>query len=699
MQRLKQALAISAAVLLLASALRTAAGNAGDIPLAEIGGEPRSFTAQPDAAGNFTWWLPPKADALVLPISGGVLVESSNNASMRWLHDGSPWDLSKLPVIGARYGERTLVAIIPWPHYAELVVEQQAGVKFKFPPDRRNATPCEIVALWCGNDPLDVARAFRSWREKAGNIGAIPKPRRLLEKVSALPTVARLFGAPHIYLWGPALFSRHDVDQQKWIPFARALRDADAESMTGRLVATFSASQRDKLMQLAKSQWPEKWLTLEVAAAIEAGLTNRELSGLSQDATPAEVVRKNSDALGEATREFVHKPGTWGDGLSLPMLESLQAAGIDRAVLLLSDFYGRSPKPEVATRAAALGYLLGPYDSYHSVHDPKAAPDATWETAQFDQAAFEQGRVLNADGSGHAGFKNRGYHFSPAAAWPYFQQRVRSALDHVPFSAWFMDCDATAECFDDYNPLHPASRVDDLKARRQRLHWLESEKKLVVGSEEGSVLFADVMHFGHGIQTPYLGHLSPAFKDPDSASFLGRHWPPDSPANFFKPAAVPPALKTPYFDPRVRIPLYQAALGDELIVTHHWSFDSFKFSDVAAQRELLELLYMVPPLYHLNRETWPQRRDRIVRHFRFWSPIHRKLATAPLTRFEWLSPDRRLQRTTFRTPDGDATITVNFSDGPIEGFPPESATVAGKIQVPQTVFRVSGGQISGKSED
>ncbi len=131
-----------------------------------------------------------------------------------------------------------------------------------------------------------------------------------------------------------------------------------------------------------------------------------------------------------------------------------------------------------------------------------------------------------------------------------------------------------------------------MNTRRQRLRWLETEKKLVVGSEEGSALFADVIAFGHGIQTPYLGHLAPEFKDPNSLSFAGRHWPSDTPANSFESIPVPASLLTPYFDPQVRIPLYQAALGDELIVSHHWSLDSLRLSDVARKRELMELLYM-----------------------------------------------------------------------------------------------------------
>ena len=45
------------------------------------------------------------------------------------------------------------------------------------------------------------------------------------------------------------------------------------------------------------------------------------------------------------------------------------------------------------------------------------------------------------------------------------------------------------------------------------------------------------------------------------ADILGRHWPPDTPEQSFKPIPSPPRLITPYFDPHVRLPLYQAAFG------------------------------------------------------------------------------------------------------------------------------------------
>lgn len=679
---------ISLAILLVMSWPGVVFADERPIKLSEVRDIPVSFRSAVGESGEVTWWLPSEADDFVLPISAGVIVDAKDAELMDWLRKGSPWSLTQLPVFGLRFGDRTLVVIVPWPQYAELFVEKQIGVRFSFPKGRRNATPAELVAVWRGREPLEVAHAFREWRLTADDTGAVPRSRPLVEKAKQLPNVSRLFGAPHFYLWGPALFSRHDVDRGKWIALAKTLRDAPADSLASRVVAQFRDDQRAALRELAGADHPLNYLTTQIAAGLERSLIERAVLKLPEATPLAEVIGQTRDAVATEFSQLAHDPATWGDGASLPMLDALRDAGIERAVLLLSDLYRHAIRPDVATRANELGFLFGPYDSYHSVHSPDAKADDTWETAQFDRAAFDRGRVLNADGNGHGGFRQRGFHFSPVAAWPYVKDRVTSLTSQVPYSAWFIDCDATAECFDDYNPRHEASRADDLLARRQRLRWLASDQHLVVGSEDGSVLFADVVHFGHGVQTPYIGHLSPECRDAKSPHFLGRHWPPDTPAQSFKAVPVVPSLVRPYFDPRVRIPLYQAALGDEVVVSHHWSFDSFKFGDVTATRELLEILYMIPPLYHINRETWPQRREQILRHVAFWSPLHREVATSRLARFEWLSEDRLIQRTTFQHRLGDMTVTVNFANEERSGRPPLSATVEGPIPFRQPIYLV-----------
>lgn len=659
------------------------------IPADRVQATLTTLTAEADTSREFTWWFPKNADALVLPVAAGIEVKNGNTLMMDMLKNRSPWELNELPVLGARYDERTLVVIVPWPHYAEFVLEQnRLGVRFHFPQERNNVTPCDVVVQWAGADPLEPARVFREWRATAENIGGLNRPRPLTQKIKDLPKAGRLLGAPHFYLWGPAMFSKHDVPRAKWVPLAKALQSAAAGTEKAKIREQFSKDQQGALKELAAADWPMGYLTIAVAAGIEQALQSRALLGLSANISDAEVVAKNRASIAKELKQFARNPNNWGDGPSTVLLDELKGAGIDHAVLTLCDLYGGAIRPDVAVHADELGYLIGPYDSYHSVHSPDAGPDDTWETAQFDEAAFAEGRVVKEPGRRQGGFMGRGFHLAPEAARPYVEKRVGDVLANNGYSSWFIDCDATAECFDDYNPLHPATRVDDMNIRRSRLQWLEKEKRLVVGSEGGSVLFADVIHFGHGVHTPYIGHLFPGFRDPDSKYYLGRHWPPDTPGQSFRPVDAPAALITPYFDPRVRIPLYQAAVGDELIATHHWSFDSMKFGNIRSTRALFEILYMVPPMYHVNRETWSKRKDAILHHVNFWSPLHQQLAEAQLIKFERFGADNMVQRTTYQTRNGPVRIIVNFSDSAHEELAPRSATIEGAIRLRKMAYQV-----------
>ena len=73
---------------------------------------------------------------------------------------------------------------------------------------------------------------------------------------------------------------------------------------------------------------------------------------------------------------------------------------------------------------------------------------------------------------------------------------------------------------------------------------------------------------------------------------------------------------------------------------------------------LTELLYMVPPLYHMNLDEFDKHREVMKRHYEFFSPLHRKVGFAQMTDFNWLSADQMLQRSVF---DNRVEIVANFS--------------------------------------
>jgi hypothetical protein len=349
----------------------------------------------------------------------------------------------------------------------------------------------------------------------------------------------------------------------------------------------------------------------------------------------------------------------WGDGLSGKMIQKLHDAGLDRLWLGSGSWSGLTDDPSLIGKAISCGYLIGPYDSFHSIHSPKEAD--TWETAQFDEQLYENGPVVLEDGTKKTGFKHKGFILSPLAARPAVETRVARLMSKFHCNSWFVDCDATGEVFDDYSPLHPATQAEDMNARLSRLGWIRDTFKVVIGSEGGSSYAAGTIHFAHGMMTPVIGWGDPDLTTRSSPYYLGGYYPPEHPAVFFKQVPMKQQYRHIYTDPRSRLPLYQTVFHDSVVTTHQWGYGSLKFTDDDHARELLELLYSVPPLYHLNLAEWFKRQKLIKEHYDFFSPLHRKSALMPMTDFSWLTPDHLVQRTVF---GNRLEMTANFRPDP-----------------------------------
>ena len=355
------------------------------------------------------------------------------------------------------------------------------------------------------------------------------------------------------------------------------------------------------------------------------------------------------------------------------MMKLLHEAGFDRLWLGApgKEIELARQSPETLRLANEYGYLFGPYDSYHSIHSPDEKE--TWPSAQFDRKLFETGAIVNEDGTKSRGFQGKGYHLNSLAAAPYVRKRVEGILSGAAFHSWFVDCDATGELFDNYSPAFPMTREQDMQQRIARMEWLARDKKLVVGSEGGAWFATPAIHFAHGMLTPLFGWKDPLLRDPQSKYFLGKYAPPEAPAMFFAATELPEKYKALYFDPRYRLPLFQIAFHDSVVTTNHWTVSTLKFSNVRVIRELMELLYGVPPLYHLNREELVPRLPAIKPHYARFTKLHREIGLMPMTEFAWLNEERTVQRTVF---GGKVEVTANFSDVPFRTIGPWSVEVS-----------------------
>ena len=532
-----------------------------------------------------------------------------------------------------------------------------------------------LIRLGDNNSPVEPAKQFRQWLIEQGGFVSMK------EKIKKVPKAVRLLGAPHVYLWGGAFLTRHDIHPNKWKSFCRKLLEqskAGQPSPGKRIKQLMEPERWAEVVEICSTQWPSKYIKSQVTNELSRLLERPDFYDeacwrnvvLPEEAaklfkkgpdelTTSELCRMNGLILRAGFGEFMLPVSEWGDGVSIKMLNQFKENGFDRMRLCVDGWEGVEKRPHVAVQSDRMGYLFGTYDSYHSIHDPSTlGTDSTWATAQFDKELFEKGPIVRKDGKKRGGFKGTGFKLSPIAARAYVEKRVRDNMSKVPYNYYFVDCDAYGEVYDDYSPFHRASQADDVRARLDRLAWIRDTFRTVIGSEGGSSYAAGVIHVAEGIFGPVFGWGDPDLKDRNSEFYLGQYYPPDGPKVFVKQVPMKEQYQYFYYDPRFRLPLYEVVFHDSVVTTHQWANGSLKYSNMLDTVALTELLYMVPPLYHMNLDEFDRHRDIMKRHDDFFSPLHREFGFAQMTDFNWLGSDRMLQRVVF---DDRVELIANFS--------------------------------------
>lgn len=634
--------------------------------------------------GTFSWPILRVGGALrglALPLGEGVYLPADDPHALAVVLERDPMnttaDLS-MPFWGLDYGTCTMTYILLNQFNNELLFKPGArGVEGSLTHEfTRNHKVKEYglrIDVTPSSGPVGSARVYRQWLMDTGKFVSMK------DKIARTPEAAKLPGASHIYMWGSSLLAPRNIKNMKALcKELKAASSYTSESLAKRTWELMSEDGRKAVVADAVSQWNEKYLQLGVTDALCAELENRDFF-TSQSTSDLKLTTECAALLGRGVQSLSEPelwklnallleaafPGVfapyekWGDGYSTDMMDALKGAGFDRLWVGLDSQKGVRQHAATVARAKELGFLVGPYDSYHSIHSPDLKADATWETAQFDRDLYEKGPVVRADGSKWPGFKKKGFRLSSTAARPYVEKRVAGLMSATPCNSWFMDCDAFGELNDDYSEAHPTTQEEDMEARLGRMAWISNRYGVVMGSEGGSGYAAPVIHFAHGIITPGFGWGDKDLTEKTSPWFLGSYFPPDGPAVFMKAVPLKGKYRTPYFDPTVRVPLYETVFHDSVVVTHQWGFPSLKFKDAQTTVALIEALYQVPPMYHLNMTEFPRIKARMKQTYDFLSPLTRRTALLPVTGYAWLSGDKLVQRTTF----GDAIeVTANFSD-------------------------------------
>ncbi|MDT3249819.1 glycoside hydrolase [Serratia sp. root2] len=619
-------------------------------------------------AQTLNWFtLPQQASTLLLPIGEGSRIPLDNAVWQRYLvKEMTPldtnWDL-KLPLWSQEQQGKVYswLLLTPFSNQVSFTgTEGVFGMRSSHQFNRFNQQQAFDVLLHVGETPLSGARRYRQYLQQSGQFSS------LRDKIRTAPDGEKLIGATHIYLWGDKLLAPADV--KNWPGLLSWLSSPPGETLRQKM----DADSQKALRQLA-GKTPEGWQQLPLIDALnQALITLTPLNATPDDSNFLEAQRRQAANVRELAQRqlgaYLTPADNWGQGLAKPLIEALHQAGLPRLWLSTDNWTAEFLHPQAVESAREFGYLIASYDSYDTAI-PRGVNDS-WLTAQLPTALREDCAIVRADGTKKPGFGKQGYYLNPGCVLPYSQRRMRDLVQLAGLNSLFLDVDGTGMVSDDYQPHHPTGAAQMAQARNARLAWFSDTLKLPLGSEDGNAVTARHIMFAHGMETWGFGWGDKQMnQDKASPYYLGAWWPNAQPAFFFSPAKVKEPYRTVEFDPRYRLPLYQAVFHDAVISSHHWNYDNLKFSDVKTARSLLSQLYNTAPMFHLSRATLQARLPEIKRADAAFRPLHQVLWDKALTDFRWLDSAGSVQQTTFS--DG-STLIANFGSRPFEGIAAQS---------------------------
>lgn len=610
-----------------------------------------------------------------IPFGEGKRVPAGDSAWQNYLsgESFSVMEQLSMPFWASATGDYAVVFIMENPFRTQLNFTADQGVRFsvshEYPAIDKDKTKRFRIYI-TENDPVNAAKIYLDYVREKGDFVTLE------QKAEANPNIRKLYGAPFIYLWGEFILSSEDIH---WPEFRKVLSSgimdyllafADKQENGKEFASVIEEITRQDyvaeyqknvvcnyISQLLKR---EDFWNPSIFTERTSKLTNLLEKGY-ENLSESEKIRVNKYALAASLPQVFADADQWMEDSTTGLIDEMKTGGIEQAWIGLNSWEQAYAKPELVEKAADQGYLIGSYDSYHSIHEPGKE---RWITAGFsDPSLYEDAAVTDKDGKKVGGFQNVGHKLNPVLAFPSVKDRMEDIMSNqLPFNSWFIDCDATGEIYDDYSPGHVTTQQEDLKARLERMAYIRDQYGLVIGSEGGNDFAASTIAFAHGIELKSFSWMDDDMKkNKDSEYYIGNYYSPYGGVaeHFSRTIPVKEAYYTVFADPRYDIPLFKLVYNDSVITSYHWDWSTFKIQGAVRERMLREVLYNVPPLYHLDAVEWEKQKEDILRHQGVWGDFSKKAVTMEMTDFKYLTEDGSVQKTVF---GDDITVIANFGD-------------------------------------
>lgn len=617
-------------------------------------------------------------DNYYLPIGEGKSIPADNASWQSYFQENSELDLNESFSMSfvAAVQNNTAATVIMENNFNQELDEDgetpQLDFQLKTNLNRFNRKQVQTYDIYLSeNNPVAVAKLYQKDRIDRGQFTL------LAEKAKVTLGLNKLIGAPYIYFWQSRILTTEDVNWQK-------LQKEDHQKLfqhVGDLLAKHSEDGREEFDQaVAALQQGEAYkyekntiltgLNTVLAypdfyqAKVFPALDKKDqhyLKSVKAEMPTERSFSINKQLLKNELADSTKPLAQWGQATSTKVIQEMKSSGIQHAWIGLANWNEGLINPQLVQTAQKDDYLIGPYDSYQSIHE---TPSQDWNTAGFkdNTDVYNNKTIMKASGEYVSGFLGKGRKVNQTLIpdeWQYRLKQVTSKT--VPFNTWFLDTDAAGEIYNDFSPGHPTSINEDVKARLKRAAGL-ADKGMVVGSETGNDYFNSGIVFAHGLETPVIAWSDPDMREnKESPYYVGGYAALSDciPERYSKQVPLKEEYKATTIDPVYSVPLYKLVYNESVITTHHWEWDSYKIQDEVQNRRLKEYLYNVPPLIHLDAVTWQERKQDIVANTKHWQDFQTTAISQEMTDFTYLTQNKLVQETKYGP---DLSVIANFSD-------------------------------------
>lgn len=634
-----------------------------------------SISSIKEGENNFLWPLI-SGEEYVLPIGQGKLIPKDDENWKKYFNQISEIKTIEglsMQFFGVNKKEYSLVYIIDNVYNNALIFDTEDDINFSFNhefPSINKYKKYGFKIYVTDKDITNISKVYRNYLIEND------KFKTLKDKERDNDNIKKLYGAPHIYFWNSRVISEDNINWKKiknnfpndlkiWIQKLLREEVEDGEE----LLNVFD--------EIEKEEFVSKYLKNKVIKTLSEVVKLREFynddvfKNLDKDIekytnnienlNELEVIDFNKKLLKLKLGDIVDSIDKWADSATVDVLNDFKSSGLSNLWIGFDSWENGFIKPEFVDMANNLGYLIGTYDSYHSIHK---SGEEKWITAKFeDESLYENATVTNKNGEKIEGFNGVGRKLNPTLAMPSVKSRVNSILDTgLKFNSWFLDTDGTGEVYDDYSKNHVTTEKEDIAARIERVNYLSNEKNMVIGTEGGNDFINQYVAFAHGIELPAFSWLDKDMsKNKESEYYVGNYYAPGGGVAkmFSQQVPLKKYLRDIFLNSKYNIPLYKLVYNDSTITTYWWGWGTLKFVDDIQERMLSEILYNIPPLYHIDDEEWKKHKDVIVNHSKVWSEFSKKVINREMTKFERIDEDGYIQMTQY---GDDIKVIANFSE-------------------------------------